>query len=76
MDRLGAKKKVLADILEYASGGMAKGLKEKYRPLPKPLDEVAEGQDAAVDAAHLPTTPDEDPLAGLDQESLRRLLGD
>ncbi len=83
MDPMAAKKRALMELLQYAQGGMAGELKDKYAPAPaaglggsdvldgveKPSILSAQGaEEAEIDPSLL--------IKDMDQEAIRRLLGE
>lgn len=79
MDRLGIKKKHLEDMMHWASGRQAESLKEKYGPKPKAveiLDEQAPQNEAMADEMLAENAEAMDGLEGLDEDALRKLIGE
>ncbi len=62
-----AKKKALREIHKFASGGIAQDLEKKYRPKPPPRADVPP-------AATPPPDENEDVMASLDEDTLKKLL--
>lgn len=74
--RLEAKKKILQEIMEYASGGQAEDLKSRYAPPPaledEPVDEPGDGDPSGDPSGE---EPDLEALLQ-NPELLKQLLGE
>lgn len=69
--RLQVKAKLLRELQQYARGGMADELRNKYRPKPPPVEEPA-----VSEAPPAPEQSDDADLTGLDEATISRLLGE